>query len=146
MRLAVFNEIPGTYAGPSRPPALFPVSVRAPVWKAWDKSECFNYLFLLKKTIAFQSSTQPCRLCLPRRSNAEIFIGCLFSFFPRRKKKDILQFSKQSKLCVWLKFHICDTLQSVWVSHHREGEGAVFGLRFIGGDCERRDASSFISS
>lgn len=42
-------------------------------------------------------------------------------FFPRRKKKPSCSFPNRVSFCVWLKFHICDTLQSAWVSHHREG-------------------------
>lgn len=63
---------------------------------------------------------------LPRRSDAEIFIRCLFSFSPWRKK-NCFQFSKQCRLCVWLTFFIfqapiSDTLQSEWVSHRGEGK------------------------
>lgn len=50
-----------------------------------------------------------------------------FLLLEKKKKKEDLQFSKQCRLCFcvkvffWFFFHICDTPQSVWVSHRREG-------------------------
>lgn len=111
---------------------------------------CFFFFFFKRGSAAHKSCrTGPCRLCLPRRSDAEIFIGCLFCLFFPPEKKDRFKFSNQTRLCVWFKFFIsellCSQCEFHTVGRERGGEdGVVFGLCFVRGECKWRDVFSFI--
>ena len=68
------------------------------------------FFFLREEATAHEKLSRP---RLPRRSDAEIFIRCLFSFFPpeerenereRERERLLSVFKKQCRLCVWLKF------------------------------------------
>ena len=169
MRLAVFNENPGTCilirrggltVAHTEAPFFLCLSVLAgaALWNELARiclcAFFFCFFFWEEVQLANKCRAKPRRPRLPRRSDAEIFIGCLFSFSSLRKKKEDLQFSKQCRLCFCVKvfFFFISVILCSQCEFHTEGrecggeEGIVFGLRIIIGECEWRDVFSFILS
>lgn len=106
--------------------------------------------------LANKCRAKPRRPRLPRRSDAEIFIGCLFSFSSLKKKKKRKTCSFQnsvgfvSVLRFFFGFFFISVILHSQCEFHTVGrecggeEGIVFGLRIIRGECEWRDVFSFI--
>lgn len=145
MRAAVFDDMVRTQAGAWARPFLLTVVL--------DLLECFsqkkiwafffNELFLLKRQLHFKVALSRAVCVLPRRSNAEIFIGCLFSFFPKgKKKKKTTSCSFQNRVSFVSGWSFISVILYSQREFHTTGrelggeEGAIFGLRFIRGECE----------
>lgn len=80
-----------------------------------------NCLFMCCFFFRGSAAHEGCRWAASSRSPTEIRCWNIHKmpvfFLPL---KTTFSFQKQCRLCVWFKFHTCDTLQWVWVSHRRE--------------------------
>lgn len=151
MRLAMFNENPGTCilmrrggSAMALEPLSFFLCFGSGCPLEWIRQICLC-------GVQRSASHKYCRTePMPSVSPTEIRCWNIHRmpvfFFPLKKKKDDLQFSKQSRLCVWFKFFISVILCEFHTIGRECGgeEGVVFGLRFLRGECEWRDVFSFI--
>lgn len=112
----------------------------------WISQICF--LCVLRKTRTAKKNQIICRaeLCRPRlpwRSDAEIFIRCLFLFFFLKRKllsKLLSTFnSKPCRLCVWWTFSYTGSEDGM------DGAGIVSGLCIRREVCKWRDEFLFLS-